>query len=54
MKEQRNSILFTKTENIDGEIYTMDIYESEVRKKYGKDYFNMTSEEKKKCERYFN
>jgi len=53
MKTERNSILFTKTEDIDGCVCNTNIYESNVRNEFGKDYFDMTTKEKKEVEKYF-
>lgn len=48
-----NRIIFERTDNINGRICNTPIYENEIRKKYGKDYFDMNRNEKKECEEYF-
>jgi len=48
-----NKIVLSRTETIDGEVYITNVREEDIRKKYNKDYFEMTPKQKSEYEKYF-
>ena len=50
---KNDKIIFTNTEIIDDEVFNTYIYDSSIKEKYSKSYFDMTLNEKEIAENYF-